>query len=75
MASWDEAFAFYVANWELLLNAQMSPMRKSMAAVLLKDRTPQEILAHCEKVQAEAPGYSDPKELAKLFSRFERREI
>lgn len=75
MAGWNEAFAFYVANYELLLGAPMSPMRQTMAATLLKDRTSQEILAHCEKIQTEAPNYDEPKELAKLFSRFERREI
>jgi hypothetical protein len=74
VTGWDQAFEAYVQAYAQLLGSPMMPVRRFMAAGLLQERTPEALQTFCTRVQSEVTPGTDPKEIARRFSRFERGE-
>lgn len=71
----ENALAYYFETYEFVAETEMTPLRRSTAAILLKKRDVEEILDFCRKARVSIERGDDRQDIIRLFSKFERQEI
>lgn len=66
----EDSIAYYFETYEFVQGGEMNPVRKTMAAILLKERDPQEILAFCKEVRELIEQGNERQEVIRKFQQF-----